>query len=451
MEKKSLNRFVIFYILAASLIARIILLFLPHPIWWDSAVYIGMAKYIYTFGREGIFESVRPLVWPLILGIFRATNIIFVGRILEILFSLGIIFLTYKIADKLIDRETAVLSSIFIACSATFLFFSLKLYTEIPSTFFALLAIYFYLKNKYLISGIITAVAFQTKFPQGIIFIPLLFSIIIKNINLKEKINYLLGFIVTICPLLIFNKIQYGSFTYTFIEAAAIVKDAGIWIFQQPWHYYLLGLLKENIFLLFALPGIIFMINRRKYLISAIFILFLIYFSQMPHKEYRFFILFIPYICILAAYGIKNTIKHKNLVLALVLIISLVSVSINFISESTEDFDRASEYYRFLENKDIKNRVLISDPTINLYLKKNAELLYYPVFNSSLAKYWQLEIAKSNIDYIFINSCEGGLICPPTDPTCESEKIKLLKYLNRDYEKIYEKIQGRCEYIIFSS
>ena len=37
-------------------------------IWWDSAVYLGMGKHIYSLGEVGLWESSRPLIWPLILG-----------------------------------------------------------------------------------------------------------------------------------------------------------------------------------------------------------------------------------------------------------------------------------------------------------------------------------------------------------------------------------------------
>ncbi|MEK6876668.1 MAG: hypothetical protein AABX63_04600, partial [Nanoarchaeota archaeon] len=52
------------------LIVKLVSLFAAADIWWDSAVYLGMGKYIYSSGDSGLWEASRPLVWPLILGFF---------------------------------------------------------------------------------------------------------------------------------------------------------------------------------------------------------------------------------------------------------------------------------------------------------------------------------------------------------------------------------------------
>jgi len=82
-----------------SIIAIIILFifsyyYYPHPnadLWWDSSVYLGMGKYVYSFGEVGLYEGSRPLVWPLILGFFWKLGLdpIFFGRLMVLIFGIG--------------------------------------------------------------------------------------------------------------------------------------------------------------------------------------------------------------------------------------------------------------------------------------------------------------------------------------------------------------------------
>ena len=41
-------------VLIGSLLMRAFFLLEEHPIWWDGAVYIGMGKYIASFGEMGL-------------------------------------------------------------------------------------------------------------------------------------------------------------------------------------------------------------------------------------------------------------------------------------------------------------------------------------------------------------------------------------------------------------
>ena len=80
---------IIFFIL--FLFVAVKLFFLSPNIWWDSSVYIGMGKYMASFGKAGLWEISRPIVWPLILGFFwkLGLDVIFVGKVLSVLFALS--------------------------------------------------------------------------------------------------------------------------------------------------------------------------------------------------------------------------------------------------------------------------------------------------------------------------------------------------------------------------
>ena len=134
------------------LLALILILFLsvyffhfdPNAdLWWDSSVYIGMGKYIYSAGEVGLYEASRPLVWPLMLGFFwkLGLDVILCGRLLVLIFGVGTIILTYLMAYELFDRKIALLSSLFLAFSPTFVFFYIE-FTFVCFLFFYMLLEY---------------------------------------------------------------------------------------------------------------------------------------------------------------------------------------------------------------------------------------------------------------------------------------------------------------------
>ena len=137
----------IFVILVFFIIVKLALLGFYRIVWWDSSVYIGMGKYIYSSGNSGLWEDLRPVVWPFMLGFFwkMGINPVFFGRIFEIFLGAGTILITYFIGRMIFNSKVALLASGFLALSPTFFFFIGILLTEIVSTLFALVAIYFFI------------------------------------------------------------------------------------------------------------------------------------------------------------------------------------------------------------------------------------------------------------------------------------------------------------------
>jgi len=107
------NHKVFLLIFFVFFIIKVYSLFVAHDIWWDSSVYVGMGKYIYSSGEVGSWESSRPLVWPLILGFFWEIGLdpVLFGKLLVIVFSLGVLLLTYLIALHIFNRKVAIISS----------------------------------------------------------------------------------------------------------------------------------------------------------------------------------------------------------------------------------------------------------------------------------------------------------------------------------------------------
>lgn len=439
----------IFWVLLASLVLHIVFLFRQYSIWWDASVYLGMGHYIFSLGQFGIWEPIRPLVWPILLGSFWkiGLNDILFGKLLTIAFSLGIVYLTYLIGKHEFGEEEGLIASIIIALTPVFFFFSYRLYTEIPSLFFAMLAIHFYLKKKPYLAGAFSALAFLTKFPQGIVFAVL---VILSIRKMRDVFRMGISFTSVVIPYLIANYLMYGNPIILFKWADEIVKQAGVWLFSAPWYYYIPKILGENILYVFAVLGIILAIRKKRFIIPSFAILFLAYFSMHVHKEIRFAIVFLPYLAILSAEGMKKVFSQKWFVA----VISLVCLFIFFTNVPTENFPStvSHNYLTYLEGeRSIGGKILTMHPTVNLYALKSVEPMYYPVFNADLAQKWisYINEHEKEVGFVLMDSCEGGMLCPPDDVMCEENKGKLLGLLKEKYTQVFYETANSCEYWAF--
>lgn len=435
MDKK------IFLVLLLSLVTRVAYLFFDQNIWWDAAVYLAMGEHIASLGTLGFWEPIRPLLWPFILSYSFVFNLnpIIVGHIFSTIFSLGCIYLTYEIAKKLFNERTALLSSILLSFTWIFFFFNARLYTEIPAVFFALASYYFFLKQNYLESGICVGLAFLAKFPAGIFILILGFFTLRK---IKNALWFTLGCILIVLPYFIFNYLAYGSPIEILFFAQEFLKYAGIWIFQKPWWWYVFALVKENILFIFALFGLIFAIQKKRYALVLLTIFPLLYFSQMAHKELRFAILFLPFLSILAAYGYQKIFKES--------FSFCVIVGLLFLLHFTIEPQNTNEYFTYFQDQETSGEILVAHPLTGYYAEKNITLMYYPWLNASRALYWEGYIKEKQPQYISLDSCEGGFLCPPQDMQCEQNKQHLLETIKEKYILVYNQTRGICNYSIFS-
>ena len=82
-----------------------LLIFKSPTLFWDEGVYINNAKYIYSLGEQSTYESIRPPLFPIIIGLSIPLGIdilIFSKIFIFLCFLLGILAI-YLISEKIID------------------------------------------------------------------------------------------------------------------------------------------------------------------------------------------------------------------------------------------------------------------------------------------------------------------------------------------------------------
>lgn len=457
---KQLKNSKITYIIFLFLLAKLLLIPVYKVVWWDSAVYIGMGKHLYAFGDAGLWEDSRPIIWPLLLGFLWKIgfNVVMAGRVMEIMLGSSCILLTYLIGRKLFSENAALLSSIFLALSPTFFFFSGIMLTETASVFFSLAAVYFFIGKKHLVSGLFFGIAFMARFLQLAAFIAALL-IMFFYFDKKGKGNYIkiiIGFMIATAPFLIFNQISYNDALSPFLQQIFLSKNSG-WLNYHPLTYYFLGLFKENFLYLLFIFGVSLAFKSKepnKALIAAVFLIFLVFFNLIKQKEMRFLIVLLPYMYLLVSYPVMYFIdKTKNNILrgiALALVVLSLIFSIANTATYYKNESGKKNNYEALQNKfgdpSVNGKIWISSPIIAASSSKKIDkLMYYPLFNEK--KKTELIWEADKADFIFIDSCD--LACKPDDSSCESNKNKLLAHFKQQLKAAYSSKSGQCEQFVF--
>ncbi len=456
-------------IITLAIILRIIYTALPSKLWWDETIYIGIAKYIYSWGQLGIWELFRPVGLPLILGFFWkiGANIIVTGKILMIFFILGTLILTYLIAEKCY-KKSGLYAVLILGSLPLFFKFSNVILSGTASLFFALLAVYLILKQKFYWAGLSAGISFMMRFPQGLVLAALgypLLVYLIKHCNrkgfwlvIKQGLMILGGFLTTVLPYLIFNWHRYGNFLQPFISANQMMQTGAYLYDKGQWYYFGQLLIQNGLLILiigFLTIYLMFKELRKKdsiNLVLLISVLMVGYFTYLIHKEDRYIMIALPYLCILAGIFVQKTlllifsnskkwrIRTSNAFIGLFIIITLIVAYFSamlLVDYTSEEL----RYYTYFEDDKSDNILLASGPTFLLFTDKPIKFLASWEYAYSVYEQYQDEA-----DYIAFNHCQYS--CEPGDTQCEEKKEKFLDLLSELKVVLGEKIYG-CEHKIY--
>jgi len=437
-------------------------------VWWDSAVYVGMGKHLFSNGQFGLWEPIRPLTLPIILGFFWkiGLNPLIAGEIFILLVSVGVILLTYALSSKLFDKNTAVAASILVAFSSLMLSLRYSIQVETLTVFFLLLGFYFYLEKKKFVSGLVFGLAFLTKFPAAIflivIFITDTFHLFFnkeKFLAYFKKFFYMgVGFILVIFPYFIFNYFSYNDILFPLKSAQYVIDNVVSCnvLYKQPPYYYTPLILKDNFLFLFSIIGTAFVFFGKnkinKIQISFYAIASFIYFSSLGCKTERYPILMLPFIAMLSGYGIvelfgKLNKRYIKIALIIIFLISL-SLILNYALNNAYQNSNNAEFYSYISDKEINGEVLTTNPFITMYTDTKLNLIYYPLYNSGIIDYYTDHINrnKSNISYIFVDT--EDIPCHPKDFECPKKTIQFINLLKHNFKIFYyKKINGNGQFI----
>jgi hypothetical protein len=223
-------------------------------------------------------------------------------------------------------------------------------------------------------------------------------------------------------------------------------------IFSQPFYFYFVNLVKENVLSLFSILGLLFIFKKydfKKLTIAIVFLFVFIPYNLVAHKEMRLLITALPFLYILTGYGIFYFVglfkRNKNLLLSLLLITFLI---VNVPKLKFDEYaDNLDVFYDYVGDERVGNGLWISNQAFIVYSNVKADLIYYPLYNSK--KIDTLTDDIDNAERILINTCDL-LSCPVSDNTCNQKHNNFINLLKNRFNMLYYNKFNQCEYYIFN-
>ena len=443
-------------IILFSLLLRIIYTFVSYPLWWDSHIYIGIGKYIFSSGEIGVWESFRPLIHSLLLGLAwkLGINPTIFGKVLDIILSTLAVALLYIIAKRLFDKKVAIISALLFSLTPLFIMLTGLILTEPLAIVFGLFGVLFFIKEPTLknlfIAGIFFSLSCLTKFPQGVWFIAaslvLLFVRETAVLKGKKVVSLGLGFILPLIPYFILNYFLYQDILEPFKSGSWIVTTS-TWLYGSGPLYYFLHFFGQNPLFLLFIPFIIITIKQKQYyeknqlLLILIPLLTIIYFLTVPRKEVRYLVTIIPFLALASSIIIINVYHHLRKVkkptltpsawIVFILLLLFLPYPAVLSIERAPTFE--PEIRNAIATYNLSKGVLSSDPSFVSFLDLPITTLDGMEFAQ---KIYQKE--QGNYDLLFVNSCD--LICAPNNSTCQTQRESLQERFNNENTLIFRKV-----------
>lgn len=272
-----------------------------QPIWWDEGDYLAIAK-VWALNMEKPewwqhFTGMRPLFLPFLWSfIFKIgigeTGLRFFSELLPALFSIFLIFLLGK---EMFNKKVGLIAMSFVAFNWVFMFYSFRLLTDAPTTFFGILCLTLFWvgyeknnKNYFLYLSVISGIlSFLMRYTSALILISIAIYLILTRgfLLIKKKEIWVAFFIGILClfPFFAYNYSTQGSIFpaldfYHGSESTAVERPLG-------WHtvFFHLPLFMSKIPLFFFIIGFIFSLE-------FIFYLDLIFYKKFSDKKNLLFL-----------------------------------------------------------------------------------------------------------------------------------------------------------------
>lgn len=421
-------------IIAVFIIAKTLIALSFHPAQWDEAVYVGMGKYIYSSGQSGFWEPIRPPVLPLLIGLLNP----FTAEMLMTAFAAGTILLTYIIAAKLFNERAAILSALLVAGSTIFFKQSSLFMTEIPSTLLALATLYFLITQRLTAASATSGLAALTKFPHFLLIIILLLPLLQLLQQKKLKIaaaKTAVPFATIILIYLTINFFSYGQNIRAALEPLILAAShqsnpiEAVHGLLYNAFFYLIVLVKQNLFFIFLPLGVIAAVRTKKYLLLSYLATYLLYFTLIINKQERFALLFLPAAAILAGQGVYQLLLTKTGNRT-----GMAATALLFLAAGFVTFNITAENYGYYHERQqaaapeysYSGTILTSNPTVAYYTNNKVIPYYFSTADGEEGIRKAAERFEKNKDSSEIYFNANDFYCEKYDRYCSEalEKIE---------------------------
>ncbi len=391
-----------------------------QPVWWDEGDYLAIAK-VWALGMDtpewwshfiGLRSLLLPLLWSLFFKLGLGEG--FLRFVTLLVPSIGTVYVCYLLGKTLYSRAVGLISAVMMGTYWVWSFYSYRLLTDIPATFFGILCLYFFWQ-KYLkeqkasglyLSILFGVLAFSTRFPFALVLISCaLYLFFIRRFQMfKEKQVWKGAAWLALClsPYLIYFILnKFFALRFYFGASAVTVHQKIGWhvlpmLFTLPELFWgsavVLGILSLYPLLLYA-----DVILKRKTeafdsdVFVCIFLVVHLFFYVILIREGndRWLLMLMPVLFIIAGKGLMwmhASIKPYSKAIALIVVLLFVlggayqnmthaSALINEKKESYKEVKLAGEWLK--ENTPADAKIITSSIVQNQYYSERASYDYH--------------------------------------------------------------------------
>ena len=222
MDKNS--NFILIVILIFALILRLKYLTINQAVWYDEAEYLSVAKN-WAFDLTSYqLHYVRPPLLPFLMaGLYKIGFGELAARVLILIFSIVGVLFTYIVGKNIFNKWVGLISTFIMSFFYLHLFYTARIMTDILSTTFWLVSIWFFWKGYvkkeskwYLwLLGPFLVMGLLTRFPFGLLVLIILgYLLITEGINFVKNKNLWIGAglgVISIIPYAVWYYIKYSK------------------------------------------------------------------------------------------------------------------------------------------------------------------------------------------------------------------------------------------------
>lgn len=374
-----------------------------------------------------------PLYHFLVSLLFNITISEIVGKIVTLLFSIGIIILTYKIGEFLFSQKVGFISAILLALSPVMIKYSSKVLVDIPVFFFFMLTFWLYLmafKTKknvyYTLASVSLALGLLTKW-YILPLIPLLFFYLVIERKFEIIKKYILSLLLTliiVSPYLIlsyklglFELAWKGAISVGIKEGEPQFTSIGGWLFYSRMFLHQLSIPIS----LLAFASFIWLIIKRKKNWKLLFVwIIVIYitFTMVQNKGERYTIVYLPAFLYSLSYSFDKFVGKKNYFIFILILLIVVEMYLSYFYYLPRFNYPVDTLAKIVYENPVGNVAFVSEGSIytSSFMFKLAELdrnrtivVYRPcVFYNNTEDQIQQFLKENNIYYLISIENEVG-------------------------------------------
>ncbi len=262
------------------------------------------------------FEKPPMLYWA--VGLFSVFFGLgeFSARLVSGLSAVGVSFMTYLFAKKYLDQETAKKSFLLLLTIPHMWLEARAVVPEMLNTFFAMLSLYFFLGERFVLGWLFSGFAFLTKGPVGPFLAVGTYLLWKRSLRVFEPKGLFVFFVVGgSWYYLMLYHFGYEYFYRFFIYENVMRYTGERPTHPSPFYYYILVLLFSTFFYLPAYPSLIKRFDRSLLPFALWFLFVVLFFSLAKNKLHHYILFAYPPLAVMLASGVSW--RYLRVVLAL--------------------------------------------------------------------------------------------------------------------------------------